>query len=159
MVLSGCGRQPASGGDNSSSREKSGQVALEYAQALFSGNFDKARALVEADSQSAFQLVRLGVDPKTLTVRDIGIGSTAVNGDRASTTLTGTICRKDTAGAATGAPEDCITNHDPSTSNPIFKVAVARQPNGKWMVSLKISGATQNGASNSAAPSVTSSVS
>jgi hypothetical protein len=132
--LVGCAR--STGAASAGTDDKPGRVALEYVRALFSGDFDKAQSLVEPGSQPAFRLVALGVDPKLVTARDLAIGATVVNGARASTTILGTICRAGDSSSA-GAT-DCITNHDPGTSNPIFKVALVRQPGGDWLVSLDV---------------------
>lgn len=139
VALAGCGNPAASNGTGSSpDNREPGQVALAYVRALFSGDFDRAQALVDPGSRAAFQLVALGMDPKLVTARDLGIGSTVVNGDRASTTILGTICRA--GGATPGLADDCLTNNDPSTSNPIFKVALVRRSDGAWMVTLDLTG-------------------
>jgi len=131
--LVGCGRPAADPGAAKATADKAGQVALAYTRALFSGDLGKARSLVEPGSRSAFQVVAVGVDPKLVTARDLSVGTTAVNGTLADATILGTICRR----ASKPGPDQCMTNTDPNTTNPIFKVTLAQQPNGDWRVSFR----------------------
>jgi hypothetical protein len=133
LLVTGCGgrgtaepEQPAGPGD----------VALSYVRATFSADPSRARRWVEPASQDAYRIVELGIGDQELSARDLAVGSTKIDGDRATVIVLGTLCRKEPK-AKTTEPE-CVTNTDPESANPIFRVFLARQADASWMVSLRI---------------------
>jgi hypothetical protein len=136
--LGGCGSPAPSGAPSADLGADPDVVAVRYAKALFAGDIATARSLTEPASQSALRLVALGIDPALVHARDLAVGSTAIGGDRAVVTLTGTLCRRSRkpSKADPSPPEDCVSNPDVHTDSPIFKVAVARQPDRLWLVTL-----------------------
>lgn len=139
VALTACGtRSAVETGASGSADPGPGAVAVAYADALFAGDFSKASSLVEPGSQSAFRLVKLGIDPRVISARNLSDGSTLVKGSSAITTLLGSVCHRQPSSAASAPPAECIDNLDPHSANPIFKVASALQPNGQWLVTLAI---------------------
>jgi hypothetical protein len=139
MTVAGCGTSATVSGNTAGSNDKRDAVVLEYIHALISGDDVRAKSLVEPKSQAALQIVIAGIDPKMLRAKDLRIGSSEIDGDRAIMTIMGTICRAGTPTAENAkatVSESCTTNNDSTTSNPIFKVVVERQLKGDWMVSL-----------------------
>ena len=102
-----------------------GGVAVRYAQALFGGDIDTAKSLVDPQGASAFALMASGLGQTHVTGKDLGVGSTSINGDAAVVILVGTFCGAD----------GCITNSSPHTDNPIFRVA-ERRAGGRWLVTF-----------------------
>jgi|GEM_PF-4513425 len=133
---------------------QAGQVAVRYATALFDGDIKTARALVEPSSQQSFELVVAGLGQTKVHAKGLANGRTTITAGRAVTTLLGDLCPgAASATAATVSPTDCMSNHDPASTNPIFMVALARQPNGQWLVTLSLApGVPPSGGSPDPAP-------
>lgn len=112
-------------------------VALEYARALFAGRTDKARELVAPESRAAFDAISNAAAAFATRSLNLAVGSSTVTGDIAVEVLTGTMCRtvkSPSPPAPSGSPlTDCVTNSDPRTKNPIFRITLRR--NGHtWQV-------------------------
>jgi hypothetical protein len=133
-IVTGC-TGSAGGAGSASSVDRAGQVALAYARALFAGDFATAQSLVEPDSQSLLGLIKIGYKPDELSA-DIRVGATVVTGDLATTTLLGEICHV-TAGSS---PTDCVSNTDPGTADPIFRVNLIRSAGRDWQITLRTAG-------------------
>ncbi len=132
----------ASGGDPGTPQgqgdDSAGAVALAYANALFSGDLDGAAHYVEDDSAAAFQLIQVGIDPRTIYAKDLDVGSSTVTNGVAVVILTGTVCHK----ADPPAADDCLSNHDPASSNPVFHLTLRPTTAGDWKVALGVTPAT-----------------
>lgn len=139
LAVAGCGGAAGSG-PASASADPNGtpeDVALRYVRATFSGDPSSARALVEPASQDAQKIVELGIGQQQLSARDLGVGATQIDGERATVVILGTLCRS-APKARSASPRDCVTNRDPASKDPIFRVFVARQPDQTWLVSLRL---------------------
>ena len=145
-LLAGCG--PGGSAAGPSSAEPSGgastglgpgDVALRYVRAIFGGDLAAARRLVEPSSQDAQKLVELGIGQQKLSSRDLAVGSSVIDGDHATVVVTGTLCRRPPS-AASSSPPDCISNTDARSSDPVFRVYLARQADRSWLVSLQLGG-------------------
>lgn len=150
LTMNACGTPSGgstAGGDDEAAASG---VALRYATALFNGRVDQARTLVERASQPTFGLVAAGLAQSAVRATGLSAGRTQVTGDRATTTLVGDLCR--VSGTATPSPDDCVSNHDTSSNNPIFKVATARQSSGSWLVTLTTPAGTTPGGSGPTPP-------
>jgi hypothetical protein len=117
-------------------------AALQYAQALFAGDYRMAGGYLEPASHGAFMLITAGLKPSSLRSRNLAVGSSTVTGQAAVVILTGTICASATVGtepsiAASGAMQ-CVTNSDRHSSNPIFGVQLTRAANGNWLVVYRV---------------------
>lgn len=118
-----------------------GTVAVRYTTALFGGHFAQAGALVAADSRNALKVVELGLHSASVRARGIRAGATTVTGDQATVVLLGTLCSSHTDGRPSrSSGEDCITNRDRQSGNPIFHVDLARGAAGDWQVAYRMPG-------------------
>jgi len=106
-------------------------VAVAFTQALYSHHMDAASAVVAPNSQSGFQVLASIISGKTNAARDIHPGTAKLAGTTGTVTILGTIC----SGTAGSTSPKCITNDDPTSSNPAFRVNV-QEIAGRWYVSL-----------------------
>lgn len=139
---------------------QAGEVAVRYATALFDGDIKTAGALVEPPSRESFGLVAAGMGQNVVHAKGLANGRTTITAGRAVTTLLGDLCQDaSTPSAVTVNPADCISNHDPESTNPIFRVSLARQSSGQWLVTLSLEpGVSPPGGPSSPAPSASTSV-
>lgn len=137
-VAAGCASGGGAGTRQDQGDDPAGAVALAYANALFSGDLDGASHYVEDDSTAAFQLIRAGIDPRTLYAKDLAVGSSKITNGVAVVILTGTVCHKTTP----PADDDCLSNHDPASSNPVFHLTLRPTTAGHWKVALGLMPAT-----------------
>lgn len=139
---------------------QAGQVAVKYASALFDGDIKTARALVEPASQQSLELIAAGGTQNAVHAKGLANGRTVITSGRAVTTLLGDLCQGSSSRTvATVNPADCISNHDPESTDPIFRVSLLRQPDGEWRVTLSPEpGASPTGGPSIPAPSSSASV-
>lgn len=135
LVATGCGSGTKAGEPAPPAVVTPDVIALRYVKATFSENPSSARSLVEPASQDAYKIVELGIGQQQLTSRDLQVGSTKIDGDRATVVMMGTLCRSAPTQSTPAA--DCITNQDPRSGNPIFQVFLTRQQDQSWLVSLR----------------------
>ena len=125
LGVAGCGASRS----GTQSPDGAGEVALDYTNDLFTGDYDSVKALVQPSDRSGFQLINAGVEPGGADAENLGVGSVSLAGVAATVVLTGSVCRT----ATPGDPGGCITNSDPNSDNPIFRVSL-RQDSGSWQV-------------------------
>jgi hypothetical protein len=135
LMVAGCSAAATSDRANADSAA-AGKVALAYSSALFHGDLRSAGQLVEPGSQSAFGLVAAGLSGTAVHANGLADGRTVVTGHTAVTTLVGDLCRSGPKPTAPPTDEQCVSNRDPKSTNPIFTVTTARQPDGRWLVTF-----------------------
>jgi hypothetical protein len=151
LGLAGCASH--AGNQESASDTGPATVALRYTQALFAGDFAAASRYVAPTSRNVFLVLTDGLGHSSITSRSLAVGSTTVTGSAAVTILTGTICS--TGSMASLAPgeassaERCVTNTDAHSTNAVFRVALTRGSDARWMVVYRAPAADTSG-SNSA---------
>jgi hypothetical protein len=115
-----------------------GTIAVRFTRALFGGHFDRARRYVARDSRNALLVITAGLRSDSLSQHDLAAGSSRVHGTSAATILTGTLCSSHSAKPVTQAPRDCITNRDPHSDEPMFRVVMTLGPARQWQVSYRL---------------------
>lgn len=133
-TVAGCDSGGSAGDLHGEGDGSAGAVALAYVDAMFSDDLDAAAGYVEGDSLDAFQLVRVGIDPRSVYAKDLAVGSTKVTGGVAVVILTGTVCHRATPPAA----DDCLSNEEPDSDNPVFHVTLRPDTGGDWKVALGV---------------------
>ncbi|MDX6705252.1 MAG: hypothetical protein QOI48_1098 [Solirubrobacteraceae bacterium] len=66
------------------------------------------------------------------------VGSSSVHGTSAATILTGTLYSSHGAKPVTRSSRDCITNRDPHSDDPMFRVVMTLGPARRWQVSYRL---------------------
>jgi len=149
-----------------------GSAAVGYVTALYSGDFARAAKFVPPAQQSLFRYIAKGLTPTSVRSEHIKAASVTVAGSKASVVLTGTLCATNasvgSAGSASGpssagpaAPGklECITNTDPQSADPLFRISLIKTSANVWYVSYGAQGVTASPqpsagySSSSAAPS------
>jgi len=112
-----------------------GPVAVAYTQALISGDVPGAERLVLPKDRATLAKVPL---PKGMNVHayGLGVGSSSVKETSATVVLTGKICNMTGSRAPSPSTGSCISNADINSTNPLFRLALIRDADQKWYVSL-----------------------
>jgi hypothetical protein len=129
---------PATTGTRSTADPDPGTIAVRFTQALFGGHFDRARRYVAPDSRNALLVITAGLRSDSLSQHDLAVGSSSVHGTSAATILTGTLCSSHGAKPVTRSSRDCITNRDPHSDDPMFRVVMTLGPARRWQVSYRL---------------------
>jgi hypothetical protein len=108
---------------------------VRFTRALFGGDFDRARRYVAPDSRNALLVVTAGLRDASVSQRDLAAGSLRVHGTSATAILTGTLCSSHSVKRVTRTSHDCITNRDPHSDNPVFRVGLKLGSDRQWRVS------------------------
>ena len=86
-------------------------VAVNYSEALFNGDFPRARAYLAPASVGAFDALITGVHTSSVVAHDLSVGSVTVEKEHARVVLTGEFCDA-SPGKSWSVPQDwvCCTN-------------------------------------------------
>jgi len=103
---------------------EAGRVALAYLRAVLRNDYDAAVPLVASEQRQVLKALALGdwTGRRPKVTADVEVGEVQVNGNRASVSIVGRLCRS----VAGGAP-DCVKNDDPRTDSPMFRVSLVKQ--------------------------------
>ena len=110
---------------------------MAYARALFAGDYSAASRYVDPASRSAFFALTAGLGPRSVSSRHLAAGSATVTGATAVVVLTGTICSSasmTSLASSPASPSTCVTNTDPHAASPIFRIDLAHESDGRWLV-------------------------
>lgn len=135
--LGGCGSTaPAHTQVVGVDRHSAGAVAQAYARHLFAGEFPLAAQSVLPAEQSVFRAITLGVGSASTRAQNLAVGSVAVTGQHAVVVLTGTLCTTASRKPLSKSPsaKNCVSNRDPKSTNPIFRVQLVMIPAKTWYV-------------------------
>jgi len=142
MSLAGCAARSGTPGPAAASGAAPASVAVRYGRAFFAGNFTGASRFVDPSSRSAFLALADGLGPASLSSRNLAAGSTAIRGEVAVVILTGTVCSSASQASlppGSHAPAArCVTNSDPHSTSPVFRVTLGRETDGRWMIIYQI---------------------
>jgi hypothetical protein len=113
-------------------------VAVAYTNDLFSNRLADAMAMVLPSSQGDFKLMETLVSQQSGSAHGLVAGATRTSGNSAVVVLLGTICMSgsDVSPGRSAAPGGarCLSNADPGSTNPGFKVSLQKASDGKWYV-------------------------
>lgn len=98
-------------------------VAIAYTIEVTSGREAEAESLVDPAFRPALESIAAGMT--RATVEKLTVASVRATGQTADVVLTGKIC----------VPSGCVSNADPSASNPLFIVHEV-QDGGRWLVAF-----------------------
>lgn len=136
--LAACGTNGSTVAANNSSPAT---VALQYTEALFGGHLDAARQFVAPASQNTFLVVTAGLGSLSMRTQGLTIGSTSVSDSTAVAILMGTLCSSHGLApltpADTSSSVNCVTNSNPHSANPVFRVQLIRNSDGRWLVTYR----------------------
>ena len=101
-----------------------GRVALAYLRAVMRNDYDAALPMVASEQRDVLKALALGdgTGKRAKVTADVSVGEVVVDGDRASVSIVGRLCRR----VGGGAP-DCVENDDPRTDSPMFRVSLVKQ--------------------------------
>jgi hypothetical protein len=155
-VLTGCSSTHQRKAATGSPGTGPAQVALTYASALFSGEFEVASHQVDLAGRGAFLALTAGLGASSIRSHDLAVGSSAVAGTAAIVILTGTICSSGSMATLPAAQQQssgagCVSNTDPHSASPIFRVDLASE-GGQWLVTFRMPSSAPDGTS----PAITS---
>jgi hypothetical protein len=131
VAACGSGGSGSDGAPMTADEAAAGRVALAYASALSSGASKSARRYVASRYRGAFDRLQKAIQGKAATSHGLAVGSVQISGRTATATLTGTFCQ---GTPADKSADQCVTNHDPHTSNPIFLVHLLHEHERSWRV-------------------------
>lgn len=137
VAVAGCGHAKSPAADPAPDQTAPGPVALAYTTALLAGDLPRATPYVLPADRSTLAAVPL---PPGLVVHTYGlaVGSAAVKDSTAVVVLLGKLCNVTPVGSAAPAPspsaENCISNDDKNSTNPLFRVSLNRFTDQKWYV-------------------------
>jgi hypothetical protein len=150
------GAQPATA-QNAASLSP-GSAAVGYVTALYSGDPNAAAKFIPPAQQSLFRYIAKGLTKTSVRAEHIKAISVTVAGSNATVVLTGTLCATNAsmgssssssgsspiASAGPSAPGKlgCITNTDPQTTNPLFRISLTKTSANMWYISYATPGAT-----------------
>ncbi|MEA2185034.1 MAG: hypothetical protein QOK16_45 [Solirubrobacteraceae bacterium] len=83
-------------------------------------------------------MITAGLRSDSLSQHDLAVGSSSVHGTSAATILTGTLCSSHGAKPVTRSSRNCITNRDPHSDDPMFRVVMTLGPARRWQVSYRL---------------------
>lgn len=140
MALAGCGSAQTPKPLAASSGNGPDQVAMSYARSLFSGDFDAASQRVDSAGRGSFLALTAGLGPSSVRGHDLAVGSSSVTGTSAVVVLTGTLCSTHSLATLSAAAQSpgagCISNADPHSLNPIFRIDLSYEA-GRWLVTFR----------------------
>lgn len=128
-AASGCGNPKTTANTSGAAPEA---VAVQYVTDISAHKFDDAANLVLSGDRSDFKVVSAVIAKRQTSAHDIKALSTDVTGETATVTVGGTVCSGD--GANPSASPSCLTNTDPKSKNPVFRVSLEKAPDGRWYV-------------------------
>lgn len=112
-----------------------GAVAVAYTSDIFSGNLNEAAALVLPSYRSEFRVLQTIMATNTGSATNLAPGDTTFSGNTAVVVVTGTICGNSPSATPSASPAPrCLTNSDPNSSNPGFRVALEKSANNQWFI-------------------------
>jgi hypothetical protein len=108
---------------------------VRFTRALFEGDFARARQYLAPESRNALRVVTAGLREASVSQHNLAAGTDRVRGTSATAILTGTLCSSHSVKAVNRTPHDCITNRDPHSDNPVFRVGLTLGSDRQWRVS------------------------
>ena len=124
-VLAGCANDEVHA--SSVDRASASETAVAYTSAVVQHDYEAARAYVAAASLDAFHFIADAPDQPDSRADDLSAGDEKVEGDDATVVILGRLCSTE------GGDEQCVSNDDPVSTNPIFVVHLTRQDD-TWSV-------------------------
>jgi hypothetical protein len=115
------------------------KTALAYEQALFSGRFEAAIALVIPSARNAIRVSLLDLSAESVHATGLFAATTTARGHVAAVTLEGVVCTTSSRLSFIGPPAhprrgSCVANHSLHASDPLFVVRLVRTRRGRWLV-------------------------
>jgi hypothetical protein len=124
-VLSGCADDD--GNSSSVDRSSASETAVAYTSAVAEHDYEAARAYVAAASRDAFDFIADAPDQPDSRADGLSAGNEDVEGDRATVVILGKLCTTE------GGEEQCMSNDDAASTNPLFVVHMTREDDA-WSV-------------------------
>jgi hypothetical protein len=110
-----------------------GPVALEYMRDITRSDLKAASLLVSPSQRGMVDAIALGNGRKNSLPHmsgELSIGKISEDGDTATVSLLGKMCRSESVKSTT----ECIENDDPITPSPAFLVRLKRNVKSEWEV-------------------------
>lgn len=112
-----------------------GPVAVAYTRDIFLGKLTEAATMVLPSYRSEFRVLQTVMATNTGSVTNLAAGDATFSGNTAMVVLTGTICENTPGATPSASPVPrCLTNSDPNSSNPGFRVALEKSAKNQWFI-------------------------
>jgi hypothetical protein len=145
-LLAGCGSSTTHGGGGTAGREGPppaapgpAETALSYEEALFSGRFEAALALVVPSARNTLRDSLLDMSASAVHQSGLFAIATVRRAHVAAVTLAGVVCTTSSQLSFIGPTTHprrgrCVTNRRARASSPLFVVKLVKTRRGRWLV-------------------------